>query len=194
MLEVTVPCEKCGKPVGFGSRTCRECGAPLSAAAKAALHARLLTSSNDYRELQNQVSSARTALLVASLMYLAVGLIASLASWRLAATTIDSAPELAPTLVNAVFAVLFLSLWWLARVIPTTAMLLAAILWLVLQLLLTWAMPDLAWRGIWFKGVVAILMIRGIIAGFRAGAFLRKLRAAVPPPAGTMSASAARHR
>jgi len=68
MLHVTVPCEKCGAPVGFGARKCARCGVGVSREAQRALHARLEASSEDYRDLQNQISSARSALLVASLM------------------------------------------------------------------------------------------------------------------------------
>jgi hypothetical protein len=80
MLLVTVPCEKCGAPLGFGLRKCPRCRAAVSRDARRALHARLAASSEDYRDLQNQISSARAALLVASLMYLVVGVIAFVGS------------------------------------------------------------------------------------------------------------------
>jgi peptidoglycan/LPS O-acetylase OafA/YrhL len=174
MLQVTVPCEKCSAPVGFGSRKCPVCGASVSKDAKRALHARLAASSEDYRDLQNQISSARTALLVASLMYLVVGAIAFLGSAQPDETT----PPIvgAAFIIDAVVATVFLLLWWFARTRPAFAMLLAAVLWLALQLLLSVTLPVLAWSGLWFKGVVAILMIRGIIAALSANVFLRKLR------------------
>jgi hypothetical protein len=77
-----------------------------------------------------------------------------------------------------VVAAVFLFLWWFARNRPAFAMLLAAVLWLALQLLLSLTLPILVFSGLWFKGVVAILMIRGIIAPLRANVFLRKLRRA----------------
>ena len=174
MLHVTVPCEKCGAPVGFGARKCARCGVGVSREAQRALHARLEASSEDYRDLQNQISSARSALLVASLMYLVVGAIAFLGSSRPDETT---PPVIAAAfLIDAVVAAVFLFLWWFARTRPAFAMLLAAVLWFALQLLLTLTLPVLVWSGLWFKGVVAILMIRGIIAALRADVFLRKLR------------------
>jgi peptidoglycan/LPS O-acetylase OafA/YrhL len=176
MLQVTVPCEKCSAPVGFGPRKCPRCGASVSKDAKRALHARLAASSEDYRDLQNQISSARTALLVASLMYLVIGAIAFLGSFEPDETT----PPIvrAAFFIDAVVAAVFLFLWWFARTRPAFAMLLAAVLWLALQLLLSLTLPVLVWSGLWFKGVVAILMVRGIIAALRANGFLRKLRGA----------------
>ena len=176
MLQVTVPCEKCSGPVGFGSRKCPRCGASVSKDAKRAIHHRLAASSEDYRDLQNQISSARTALLVASLMYLVVGAIAFLGSSQPDETT----PSIvgAAFLIDAVVATVFLFLWWFARTRPAFAMLLAAVLWLAMQVLLSLTLPVLVWSGFWFKGVVAILVIRGIIAALRANVFLRKLRGA----------------
>ena len=81
--------------------------------------------------------------------------------------------------VNALVAATFLCLWWLARTKPASAMGLAAVLWLTFQALLAVAFPLAVWSGLWLKGVVAILMIRGIVAALRANVFLRRLR----PPA-----------
>jgi len=136
----------------------------------------LAASSEDYRDLQNQISSARTALLVASLMYLVIGAIAFSGSSQPNETT---PPILgAAFFIDAVVATVFLFLWWFARTRPAFSMLLAAALWLALQLLLSLTFPVLVWSGLWFKAVVAILMIRGIIAALRANVFLQKLRGA----------------
>ncbi|MES1186870.1 MAG: hypothetical protein ABUL60_23860 [Myxococcales bacterium] len=109
-------------------------------------------------------------------MYLVVGAIAFLGSSQPDETT---PPILgAAFLIDAVVATVFLLLWWFARTRPAFAMLLAAVLWLGLQLLLSLTLPVMVWSGLWFKGVVAILMLRGIIAALRANVFLRKLRGA----------------
>lgn len=176
MLEITVPCQSCGEQVRFGYSKCAKCGAVVSRAAKHALHARLAASSDDYRELLDQVSSARTALLIASLLYLVIGAIAFVGSSGAHVTPEHDWAVGGAFLVNALVASAFLGLWWLARTRPAFAMASAVVLWLAFQALLAVVFPVAVRSGLWMKGVVAILMIRGIIAAFRAHAFRRKLQ------------------
>jgi hypothetical protein len=179
MLDVSVPCEGCGEAIGFGSTKCRRCGLRLSRAARGALHDRLAASSEDYRDLQAQILSGRTVLLVAALAYLVFA-----GFWG---------PELYsewPPEEGSLLAVAFLLdvalgatlllCWLVSRFWPATGLLLASGLWLATQVVLIvvsvlLGSPFLVFSGLWLKGVVAILMIRGIVAGLRARSLIQRL-------------------
>lgn len=172
----------CGTAIGFGDSRCVKCGAAPSGAARDALHARLEAASGDYRELQGHISAARTALLVASLVYLAMGGIAFLAARNDPGVHDETTAVVgAAFLIDLLVGVGFLGLWWLARRRPAISMLVAATAWLGLQGLLFLVSPRLVVSGVWAKGVVAILMIRGIVAGVKAHRFIRKLRRPTVP-------------
>lgn len=176
MLEVSVPCERCHAPVRFGQSTCARCGAKPSRDAKAALHARLAASSDDYRVLQDHISAGRTALLVATLVYVVLGAIAFLGTAGESFSAEQDAAIFASVLIDELIAAAFLVLWWLARDRPAMALISAAVLWIAFQALLLVVYPLAFSSGLLGKGLVAILMIRGIVAAIRARAFIRKLR------------------
>lgn len=178
-LVVSVPCASCGVAIVFGQSKCTQCGAKPSSEARAALHERLAAASEDYRDLQSQIVSGRTALLVASLVYLgtsAFGLFLTENATFKDDEAVAAARE--ALLSNALFACLFLGFWWLSKHKPTLGLLSAAAVWLVSQLLILLLDPLSGFSGLWVKGVVAILMIRGIIAALRANLFTRRVVAA----------------
>src|SRR5437870_1169595 len=82
LLDISVPCGKCGGPVGFGAKKCVKCGTKPSRDARAALRARLLASSDEFRELDAHVDSASVVLLLIALLHFAYGLIAFVVSQR----------------------------------------------------------------------------------------------------------------
>jgi hypothetical protein len=176
---VSVPCEGCGEAIGFGQRKCKRCGQRLSGAARSALHARLAASSEDYRDLQAQILSGRTVLLIAALAYLAF------ASFWGPELYKEWPPDeggllLVAFLIDVSLGSAFLLCWLVSRFWPATGLLLAAGLWLATQAaLLTVSVLVgsyfLIFSGLWLKGVVAILMIRGIVAGIRARRLVAKL-------------------
>lgn len=164
----------------FGASACAACGARVSRRIEDALHARLEASSQDYRELQGHVRSARLVLFIAATLYIVFGVIAFLGSSGGEFTTPEI--ELGVRIVlfiDVAVASVFLLLWWTARARPASSMIAAALLWLAYQLFLLGVLPIAVASGLWFKGVVAILMVRGIVAGIRAQGFLRKLQTAV---------------
>jgi hypothetical protein len=179
MLDVSLPCEGCGEAVGFGHRKCVRCGLRLSSAARSALRARLEASSEDYRELQAQILSGRTVLLVASLAYLGFAGFWGPELYKEWPPEEGSLLAVAFVLDVAVGTSLLLC-WVVSRVWPATGLLLAAGLWLATQVALlaisvVVGSYFLVFSGLWLKGVVAILMIRGIVAGLRARRLVESL-------------------
>jgi Na+/proline symporter len=174
-LDVSVPCGTCGTPITFGVARCAKCGVVVARDVKAALHARLAASSADYRELQDRISSARTALLVASSMYLVFGVFAFVAAMTSPSTADEDAFARLVLATEALMVAGFLGCWWWARTRPALSLVLAALLWIALQVALALIYPRAVVSGLWLKGVVAILMVRGVVAGVRANAFLGKL-------------------
>src|SRR5687768_9727335 len=135
MLEVSLPCEGCGEPIGFGQVKCLRCGLRLSSSARSALHARLAASSEDYRDLQSQILSGRTVLLVAALAYLVFA-----AFWGPALYT-EWPPEEGVLLaiafvLDVALGATLLSCWLVALRWPATGLLLAVVLWLATQVAL----------------------------------------------------------
>jgi hypothetical protein len=182
MLEITIPCEQCGAALGFGESRCKKCGSAPSGAARDALHARLEAASDDYRELQSHISAGRTALFVAALVYLAIGAIAFLAARSTGAGDDETSAALGSAFfVDLLVAACFLLLWWLARRAPAVSMLVAAAGWLGLQAVLFMLSPLSIASGLLAKGFVAILMVRGIVAGVKANRFIRRLRRPTVP-------------
>jgi hypothetical protein len=178
MIDVTVPCEKCGAGVGFGEGRCGKCRLKLPREGREALHARLEAASDDYRELQGQIRAARSVLLIACLVHLAIAVIAFLA-----ASNTPNGRDRGDALqlgFDMVIGVGFLVLWLVARRTTGLAMTLAALGWLGLQAALSLASPLAVFSGgvwiIWAKLVVAILILRGIVAAVRAKRFGGTLR------------------
>jgi len=179
MLEVSVPCEGCGEAVGFGQPRCTRCGLRLSRATRSTLHARLAASSEDYRDLQAQILSGRTVLLVAALAYLVFA-----AFWGPALYKEWPPPEGAllavAFMLDVVIGATLLLCWLVARRWPATGLLLAVGLWLAAQVALLAVSVligsyFLVFSGLWLKGIVAILMLRGIVAGLRARSLVARL-------------------
>jgi hypothetical protein len=179
MLDVSVPCEGCSEAVGFGQPRCPRCGLRLSSTARSALRARLEASSEDYRDLQAQILSGRTVLLVASLAYLVFAGFWGPALYEEWPPEEGSLLAVAFVLDVAIGASLLLC-WLVSRVWPATGLLLAAGLWLATQVALLAASVlmgsyFLIFSGLWLKAVVAILMLRGIVAGIRARSLVGRL-------------------
>ena len=179
MLEVSLPCEGCAEPIGFGQAKCPRCGLRMSRAARNALHARLAASSEDYRDLQAQILSGRTVLLVAALAYL---VFASFWGPELYAEWPPEEGSLLAVafLLDVAMGASLLLCWLVSRRWPATGLLLASGLWLATQVALLAisvlvGFYFLVFSGLWLKGVVAILMIRGIVAGIRARSLVARL-------------------
>jgi len=179
MLDVSLPCEGCGEAVGFGHRKCVRCGLRLSSAARSALRARLEASSEDYRDLQAQILSGRTVLLVASLAYLVFAGFWGPELYKEWPPEEGSLLAVAFVIDVAIGASLLLC-WLVSRVWPATGLLLAAGLWLMTQVALLAASVLLGsyfliFSGLWLKAIVGVLMIRGIVAGLRARRLVARL-------------------
>jgi hypothetical protein len=179
VLEVTVPCQGCGAALGFAERRCRQCGARPTREVSDALHARLSAASADYRDLQDQISAARTVLLLLALTHLALVVLAYAHVER----SPFPAPELEASmrlllLTDLALGALFAVLWWLGRRFPAVSMFAGTGAWLLLQTtLFVFSSPLSLFAGAWLKGVVLILLLRGLVAGVKAHRCLAKLHA-----------------
>ena len=177
-LDVSIPCERCSASLRFGQSKCPQCGARPSVDARSALHARLSAASADYRDLQDQINSARTVLLMIGLVYLAVGVARYVVVGQAAgATAADVTLERVALAEQLLTAGAFFFCWLLARERPTLAIAAATLLWIGLHLAIMLVFPLTGlFFGAWLKGVAAILLLRGIVAAVRAYSFQRKLR------------------
>lgn len=183
MLEVSVPCAGCGGPVGFGQSKCRACGVALSRDARLALHERLTASSSDYRELQDNISSARTVLLVIAVIYIAIGIIGYVVHGRSLVNSPEEDAVARGVLIESVLtSVVFLACWYGARTMPLPAILGGTALWLGLQAVGAAVLSVSLLSGLWGKAVALILLGRGILASVRANAFRRRLQKAGEAP------------
>jgi hypothetical protein len=177
MIDVSIPCEKCRKPIRFGLSKCAACGSIPSRAARAALRERLAASSADFRELQEHIHAARTVFLILALVYLAYGALSFMIQSRsLFTTPEDDAAARAAMLENVLIGVTFVACWWAARAAPLVAIVSATCLWLGLQIVSAIVVSLSIFAGLWLKGVAAILLVRGIVASVKANNFLRKVR------------------
>ena len=179
MIDVSVPCVKCGQPIRFGVSRCAGCGTKPSPDARAALHERLAASSADYRDLQEHVSSARTVLLILAAVYVGYGTLSFFAQQTAPVLTPeDAALARAELLESLLFGLTFIACWRAARTAPLSAIVCATLIWLALQAAGAVAVSMSIFAGLWVKAVAAILLVRGIIASIQAKNFLRKLRVA----------------
>jgi len=179
MIDVSVPCEKCRAPIGFRPSKCTRCGAIPSRDARAALRERLAASSADFRDLQDQISAARTVLLILALVYVGYGTLGFLAQLNALVSTADEAIAVRAALIqNVLIGAAFVICWRVARSAPLSAIIAATLLWLGLQILGAIAVSLSLFAGLWVKSVAAILLLRGIVASAKANRFLRKVRVA----------------
>lgn len=178
MLEITVPCRSCGAPLGFAQSKCGGCARAPSRAERAALRARLSASSEDFRALDDQVSAARTVLLMVGLAYLAQAIFGLVFSRRAAFTDPElDAAALAQALYGLALGAVFAGCWLVGRAAPLSAIAAAIGAWLIVQLLSA-SVPISAsmFAGLWFKAAVTILLARGLFAAVRAQRMLSELR------------------
>jgi len=181
MIDVSIPCEKCRQPVRFGPAKCPACGNVPSRDARLALRERLVASSADFRELQDQISSARTVLLILAAVYAGYGLLGFLAQARdLVSTAEDTALAIAGLVENILIGIVFMGAWRAARSAPLPAIAAATLLWLALQVLGAVAVSMSIFAGLWIKAVAVILLGRGILASVNANRYLRRLRETPP--------------
>jgi hypothetical protein len=180
MLDISIPCEQCGGPIGFGLKKCGKCGTAPSRDARAALRARLMASSDEFRELDQHIGSASIVLMLIALLHFAYGSIAFVVSQRVPVVTAADMTEAGTLLAqNLAIAIVFLACWGFARGFPAAAIAVAISFWLFLQVGAMMLSPTAIFVGLWVKAVVLILLVRGAIAGIRAARYLSKLR----PPA-----------
>ena len=176
MLQISIPCQKCGKPIRFREYRCAACGAPLTRDGRRALHERLAAASSDYRALQDNISSARTVILIIAVSYAGYGLIQYLTSLTAPVNLPEElAQERALLVQNLLIAAAFLVSWRLARNSPLLAILGGVAFWIVLQALGAIVVSTSLFAGLYFKAVAVILLLRGIYASVRANLFLSKL-------------------
>lgn len=179
MIDISIPCETCQKPIRFGPAKCPGCGAVPSRDARAALHERLVASSADFRELQDQISSARSVLLILAVVYVGYGILGFLVQARdLVTTPEETAAATAMLVQNVLLGATFLGGWRAARSVPLAAIVTATLLWLALQVLGAVAVSMSVFAGLWLKAVATILLSRGILASVKANRYLRRLQAA----------------
>ena len=158
---------------------CPGCGAIPSRDARAALRERLVASSADFRDLQDQISAARTVLLILALVYVGYGALGFLAQSNALVSAAEEAIAARAALIqNVLIGAAFIACWRAARSAPLPAIIAAALLWLGLQVLGAVAVSLSMFAGLWVKGVAAILLLRGVVASAKANSFLRKLRLA----------------
>jgi hypothetical protein len=75
MLEVSVPCGACGKPVRGGDEFCEACGARVTEELKNVLRERLESSHAGYSEHAKRVRNARTTIVVLSVLFVLGGIV-----------------------------------------------------------------------------------------------------------------------
>jgi hypothetical protein len=174
MFDVTVPCQGCGEQIGFGQLKCSRCGSKVPRELTAALHERLEAASSDYRDLRDSIASARSVLLIGALVYLANGVLAFAASNRRQfESEEDHELSLYLLLFDVVCSAVFAAVWWFAKHRPALAILLAGAFYVSIQALVALAIPSTIVTGLWIKGIVVILLVRGMVAAIRANTLLK---------------------
>jgi hypothetical protein len=73
MVDVSIPCTRCQRPVHLGDEFCESCGVPVGDAERDALRARLQASSSEAAEQQKHVRSARNGMAVLSGLFVLGG-------------------------------------------------------------------------------------------------------------------------
>lgn len=75
MVDVSVPCGTCGKPVRGGDAFCEACGAPAGEELKQALRSRLEASHSGFAEHTKKVRSARSTIGLLSVLFVLGGVV-----------------------------------------------------------------------------------------------------------------------
>lgn len=75
MVDVTVPCGACGKPIRGGDEFCEACGAPVGDELKRALRERLESSHSEYAAHSKQHRGARSTIAVLAVLFLFGGVV-----------------------------------------------------------------------------------------------------------------------
>jgi hypothetical protein len=75
MVDVSVPCGSCGKPIRGGDAFCETCGAPVSEELKEALRSRLEASHTGFAEHTKKVRSARSTIGLLSVLFTLGGVV-----------------------------------------------------------------------------------------------------------------------
>jgi hypothetical protein len=182
-LDVTVPCSSCTAPVGFPGRRCPRCGAGLSSDLRAALEARLEAADEDFRDARANVRTASSILLQLALITMAIGV----GEYVLMATSGFDAPaeraEWAAELVlQLALGAVFLGCFAWVKDSPVLAIATGLVVWLGVQIAVTVALPLTAMpMGLagflvaFYRLVVFVLLVRGLVAAVRGRALLRKV-------------------
>jgi hypothetical protein len=182
-LDVTVPCPSCAAPVGFPGRVCPSCRADVPRALRDALEARLESADEDFRDGRSNVRTASTILLLLALLSLALGA----GRYILAAMSgFDASDERAAALAQLVFdalvgGVLLACFAW-ARRSPVFAITAGLLAWTGIQVAETIVSPASAlpaglvgFLNSFWRLVVLLLLVRGLIAALRGQALIRKM-------------------
>jgi hypothetical protein len=175
MLEISVPCQRCGSALRFGESRCKSCGSAPSRDVARALHERLLAASTDYRELQDNVSSTRAVLLIIALIHAASGVIAFVAQARSAFLPDEMVEARARLAENLLISAAFLAAHRWAAKAPIAAMASASAAWVVLQLAGQLVVSLSSFAGLWIKLVALVLLLRGLSSSLKAQRFLKRL-------------------
>lgn len=178
MLDVSVPCERCGAAIRFGNARCPSCTKTVTHDLRSALERRLHESSDDFRDLREQTRSASAVVLITALAYLASGVIGYLAHTRAVVRFAeDDAAAIAALVERSSIGLVLCVLSALVPRHPTRFLTAALVVWLLVQVLAALVTPLTIWHALWLKLVALVLLVRGIFAAVAADRMLRKLSA-----------------
>ncbi|HET7543886.1 MAG TPA: hypothetical protein VFK05_28640 [Polyangiaceae bacterium] len=167
-MTVSIPCEKCARPIGLAESACLGCGRPVTRDERAALEERFAATNSDYRDARTTVARALTVSLVSGLLTIAIVAIVFLLA-RMASDVDESAPIL-ETLAPLVAGATMVAMFFVGKHEPILALAVVTTLWFA-ALAAPFALSPLA-------GVLAMMSPVGLaLALARIGVLLLLLQA-----------------
>jgi hypothetical protein len=157
MLDVSVPCGACGKPVRGGDEACHACGATVGRKLKAALRERLAASHSGYAEHDKKMESARITIAVLSVLFVAR-----------VAISFFLAPSEVVVVANLALAVVMGGLWFWSKRAVLPAILSALAIYLLVMAGSALVDPKTIVQGIFMKIVIVAALARGVYSAIAA--------------------------
>lgn len=166
MVEVSVPCGACGKPIRGGDEYCEACGAPVTPLLKAAFRERLEASHEYYAGHAKQVRSAQNTIGVLSGLFVVGALISFLMNhdapngeaWQILG-------------VNLFLALVMLGLWLWSKRSLLPAIIAALAIYVTVILGSALVDPKTIIQGIIVKFLVIGALIKGVQSALAARRF-----------------------
>jgi hypothetical protein len=174
---VSVPCQSCSGPIGFGDIACPRCHVPVPVGARSSLEARLAASSSEFRELKDTIETARTTLLALGAVEIGYGVFLGFIRAN-AEQSFESgiSAETVVTVVGSMFTgAIFFGLFFLVQSRPATALWLALGTWLAPQVVEAIAFPLSVFRFAALKLMVLVFLVRGILSARKAQTIRQRL-------------------